>query len=86
MFNFFDEIKNKCKNVQEKIAPYQCVLIGSYLLYVEGFSALMTYTEKTIVFKVKGGIITVCGDNLSLKELSLNTITIQGKIVHLECL
>lgn len=86
MFNFFDEIKNKCKNAQAKIAPYQCVLIGNFLLYVEGFSSLMTYTEQTIVFKVKGGVITVYGENLSLKELSPNTITIQGKIINLECL
>ena len=85
MFNFFDEIKTKFKDVQGKIAPYECVMLGGFLLYVEGFLSLITYSPETVVFKVKGGAITVVGNNLTIKEMSPSTITISGKISKVEC-
>lgn len=86
MFNFFNEIKNKYKNLENKLAPFQCVMLGNFLLYVEGFKSLISYTDDLVVFKVKEGVITVSGENLFLKEMSCGTITIEGKIKSMECL
>lgn len=84
MFNFFNEIKNGVKNLKDKIAPYQLVMIGDNLLYVEGKINLMTLSKETVVFKVDGGVIIVNGKELGLKELTLNTIKICGKICSWE--
>ncbi len=84
MFNFFNEIKSKFKGMKDVILPYQSVMLGNFLLYIEGFSSLMTYTRQTIVFKVKGGVITVTGKDLLVKEMSPSTITITGTISQVE--
>ena len=84
MFNFFNEIKSKFKGMKDVMLPYQSVMLGNFLLYIEGFSSLMTYTRQTIVFKVKGGVITVTGKDLLVKEMSLSTITITGTISQVE--
>ena len=80
MFNFFHELKSKCKEFQNRLSPYQVIMVGDYILYVEGKINLMTLSEETIVFKVTDGVIIVNGKKLALKDISENTITITGKI------
>lgn len=84
MFNFFDSLKQKYQIIQSKISPEQCVMLGDYLLYVEGFASIVTLSSEAVVFKVKSGVISVFGDNLSIKEITPNTITICGKIKQVE--
>lgn len=84
MFNFFLELKNKCNELKGKISPYQLVMVGDSVLYVEGKIVLMTLAKDSIVFKVEGGVIIVNGKNLTLKDISENTITITGKICSWE--
>lgn len=85
MFNFFDEIKQKSTTLKDKIAPYQCVMVGNFMLYVEGFTSLISFSTQNVSFKVKGGAITALGSNLSIKDMSPSTITIVGKIAQVEC-
>lgn len=84
MFNFFSELKERFVNIKNKIAPYQLVMMGDGLLYVEGNITLMTLGQENIVFKVDGGVIIVTGKNLSLKNLTTTTLAISGKIVSWE--
>lgn len=84
MFNFFNEIKSKFKGMQDVVLPYQSVMLGNFLLYVEGFSSLITYTKETIVFKVKSGVLTIFGKDLQINEMSPSTITITGTISQVE--
>lgn len=86
MFNFFNEIKSKCKDMKDVVMPHQSVMLGNFLLYYEGFTSLITYTKQTIVFKVKGGVITINGKDLQIKEMSPSTITIIGTISQVEYL
>lgn len=80
MFNFFSELKNKYGELKEKINPYQIVMMGDFLMYVEGELSLMTLSKENIVFKVKGAVIIVSGINLTIKDITQNTLTITGKI------
>ena len=80
MFNFFSELKNKCKELSNKINPYQIVMVGSHLMYVEGKITLMTVDLQNMVFKVNEDIITVKGKSLGLKDITENTLTIVSKI------
>lgn len=84
MFNFFNEIKDKFKTLQSKSLPYQSVMIGNYLIYVEGFNSIILYAKESVVFKVKSGVLTVAGENLTIKEVTTSTITICGEIKSVE--
>ena len=84
MFNFFNSLKQKYKVLTDKISPEQCVMLGDYLLYVEGFTGIVTLSQEAVVFRVKSGVMSVFGNNLSIKEISPNTITVCGKIKQVE--
>ncbi|MBE7082214.1 MAG: hypothetical protein E7378_00835 [Clostridiales bacterium] len=84
MFSFFNELMGKVKALSQRVDAYQTVMVGDYLLYVEGFKSLMTLSCETIVFKVKNAVLTVSGQNLAIKEMSSGTITISGKIDRVE--
>lgn len=80
MFNFFNELKSKIGQISNKISPYRLMEIGNYALYFEGDNCLFHLSDEEIVFKVLGGVITVKGENLLLKEISNDTVIIVGKI------
>ncbi|MBR6663215.1 MAG: hypothetical protein IKL33_00145 [Alphaproteobacteria bacterium] len=84
MFNFFSELKAKFVDVKNKISPYQIVLMGDFLMYVEGNITLMTLAKENIVFKVDKDVVTVLGKNLTIKSLSTNTLAISGEICSWE--
>jgi sporulation protein YqfC len=82
MFNFFDEIKD-IKNISI-VEKYNLVNISGQLLYVEGHLGLTNLSKENISFRVKGGRIVVEGENMTLAELSENTIKIIGNIKKVE--
>ena len=83
MFNFFSEIKKELKlpNID---GGYNIVNINGNAVYVEGQKGLVSLSDSQIIFKVKNKIITVLGSNLSLKEMSLETLSIVGVINKIE--
>ena len=81
MFNFFSELKSKLGDIKSKVIfPYQIVMVGNSLLYLEGSLSLMTLSHENIVVKVKDAVVVISGENLSVKDLSDKTITVVGKI------
>lgn len=84
MFNFFDEIKKKVNIEAHVIDDYNLITISGKLLYVEGHHGLTILRKNMIAFKIKKGRIVVEGEDLFLKELTENTMLIQGKIVKTE--
>lgn len=80
MFNFFTELKNMCCEIKNKITPYQIVTMGDYLMYIEGELKLATLCEENVVIKVKDGMVVISGKNLTIKNMTQNTMTICGKI------
>ena len=86
MFNFFDEIKNNFAAEPDTLQNYQLINISGKIVYVEGHLGLTQLSKDIITFKVKGGRITIEGENLNLAELTSNTLKICGKIVRIEVL
>ena len=84
MFNFFDEIKDRCSELKDRTSPYKIVEMGDFLVYFEGENKLMTLTSSEIVFKSKKDIISVCGENLKIKDIHNDNLTIVGKIQKIE--
>lgn len=85
MFNFFNEVKNKLGDIDSDfLNDFNIVNISGKLLYVEGHQGLTVLSPTTIAFKIKKGRVIVDGENLLLKELTDNTLLIQGKIIKTE--
>ena len=84
MFNFFDEIKKKASHCKDILNEFNIINISSRLLYVEGHMGLTVLTHDQIAFKIKKGRVVVEGNNLILKELTSNTLLIEGNIVKTE--
>ena len=84
IFNFFSELKTKCGIGLEQITPYNIVNIGGQILYIEGHKGLLKLSSETISCKLKTGFVEVKGNALFIKELTENTILIQGKIYKTE--
>lgn len=85
MFNFFDEIKSllsKCE--PEALASFNIVNVAGKILYVEGHLGLTELGKDSIAFKVKKGRVIVEGQELTLAELTENTMKIVGKIKRVE--
>lgn len=84
MFNFFDEIKRKATHYKGMLNDFNIVNISGRLLYVEGHLGLIVLTRQLITFKIKKGRVMIEGENMTLSELTHNTMIIEGKIVKTE--
>lgn len=84
MINFFNELKKEYK--LPALSEYNLVNITGKALYVEGHLGLMTLSKEQISFRVKHGVIIVEGFGLTIKELSENTLLIEGKIKKTEAI
>lgn len=85
MFNFFDEIKRKIGEIDYNlINNYNVINMSGKLLYVEGHCGITVITNKMVAFKVKDGRFVVEGKDFYLKELTENTLLLQGIILKVE--
>lgn len=79
MFNFFDEIKKKARK-NKALTDYNVILVSGRLLYIEGHNGLTIISPSLMTMKVKGAKLEVAGENMSITELTENTILIEGEI------
>lgn len=85
MFNFFNEIKDKGQlNNPEFLNSYNIVNMSGKLLYVEGHCGVTVISKDLIAFKIKKGRVVVEGNNFIVKELTENTLLVQGEIKKTE--
>ena len=85
MFNFFNEIKNKGQlNNPEFLNDYNIVNMSGKLLYVEGHKGVTVISKEVIAFKVKKERVVVEGKDFIVKELTENTLLVQGEIKKTE--
>jgi len=84
VFNFFDEIKKKFKLENNVLDEFNIINLSGKALYIEGHNGLLKLSKEKISFKIKKKIIDVEGENMILKELTYNTILIQGDIKKTE--
>lgn len=84
MFNFFDALKTEYGKYSKIISKYNLVMVGGNLLYIEGHKGIIKMQPDNITVKVCGGLLHVKGENLFLKELTKNTVCVQGKLCGIE--
>ena len=79
MFNFLEEIKKKASK-GKVISDYNILVISGCLVYVEGHIGVTVILPQLVAFKVKGSRYEIAGKNLSIRELTENTFTVEGEI------
>jgi len=84
IFNYFGELKKQFNLPETVLNSYNIVNISGHFVYVEGHLGLLTLSTEKISFKIKKGIVEVKGNEMFLKELTENTLAIQGKIYKIE--
>ena len=85
MFNFFDEIKDKINNIDSNFFnEFNIVNVSGKFLYVEGHCGITIINDNYLAFKIKGGRFIVEGKNFIIKELTENTLLLQGSIIKME--
>lgn len=83
MFNFLGEIKQNLKN-GIGIESFNLINISGRLVYIEGHAGLVTLSKELVSLKIKSGMIVIEGSDLTLCELTENTIKISGNIKKTE--
>ena len=85
MFGFLEEIStlsglpfdiiNKC---------FMVINLSNRAVYVEGFTGLIYVEHHEIGIKLKKGILKLNGENLSIKNMNLDTLLVVGDIRNVE--
>ena len=84
MFNFFNEIKEKCNEIKSLVLPYKIIQLGGHMVYFEGMAKLITISSKEVIIKASSDIISIVGEKLQVKEMAEDNLTIIGKVFKVE--
>lgn len=60
------------------------VIMGNGIVHIEGFRGIAEYESGKISVKVKDGICTVSGEELSVAEITEEYINLKGKVKTVE--
>lgn len=83
--NLLDEIDSiVAKEYGITFNDYRLVNISGKVLYIEGHTGINLLGNKEMSFKVKKKILTIRGENLTVKYFDKSTAMILGKIVQVE--
>ncbi len=81
MFGF---INDYLKNFDLKNDGLKVIFIDNNFLCVQGFCSVLKIEQENIALKTKTGELLISGENLCIKELSLEEIKIVGNIFKIE--
>lgn len=85
MLNFFDDIANLTGLPMDLINKgYRVYNFGGKSVYIENYKNIINYTNQAIVLKLNKGVLKIQGQDLSIKELNLSTLVINGTINSVE--
>ena len=59
---------------------YRTINLGGRVLYIEGIRSVVSFGVDEMQFQLKKGLLTVNGDNLTVKYLDKTTCTLEGDI------
>ncbi len=85
MFDFFEDIAKKTGlpfNILNN--GFRVINFCNQSVYIEGFKNIISFENSEISIKLSRGIVKVTGENLKIKEMNLEDITIVGNIFSTE--
>lgn len=84
MFNFFSEIKQELASDITFMNDFNIINMSNKAIYIEGHKGIIEVTSQQVSFKLKSNIITINGQNLVLKKITISTALIYGGIKSVE--
>lgn len=78
---YLEEITNKVSKF--KYAPYKVIMSGNKFVFVEGQLGILICNDALVKMKVKGGNLSIVGNNLCIKDIDKGELLIQGDIVSI---
>lgn len=84
MFNFFNELVADFGFENEFVNSFNLINMSNKFIYVEGQKGVVSITSDVITFRIKKGVISVFGQNLTLKRITATTLCIEGNIKKIE--
>ena len=82
MFNFINEISELSGlPINEAAGGYKYINLGGRSVYVQNYKDVLSFSNEEIVLKLKDGELKIVGEDLNIKDLNLNSITIKGNIL-----
>ena len=84
MFNFFDSLKNENLFIPDGINSFNVVFVDGKLLYIEGHKGILKLQNDIIVLKVRKAVLTIKGQDMFLKDLKKDSVTIKGNILSVD--
>lgn len=76
---FMDEIKEKLK-LDDVLCPYSVTVLGNYAVAVDGVKNVVLSASTEVRIRVKGGIISILGNELNVTEIGADGVYVRGKI------
>ena len=85
MRSFFDELAKISGLPFEMINNgYKVVNFCGKSVFIEGFKTIISVDKETVVLKLKKGRIKVVGTELTIKDINLGQIFVNGNIIGIE--
>lgn len=85
MRSFFDELAEMSGLPFDIINNgYKVVNFCGKSVFIEGFKSIISVEKEMVVLKLKKGRIKVCGEGLTIKDINLGQIFINGTIFCVE--
>jgi len=80
MFTVINQIANELKLDN----GFRIINFNNVSCYIEGYKNILDFSPECISIKLFKGIIKLCGKDLKIKNLNLNTVLIVGQINSVE--
>ncbi|MBE5746344.1 MAG: hypothetical protein E7359_03550 [Clostridiales bacterium] len=76
-------IETKSKTIGKN---FKYVNFNGEVFYFQNFKDILTFSSEEVVLKLFNGEASITGENLKIKEISPNFISLTGKILKVEVL
>ncbi len=80
---FIDESQEILK-IGNKVFPFTVTLLGGECAVVSGVKTVILSSPSEQKLKVKGGILKIVGDGLSIRQMGGGDMYLSGVIAHVE--
>jgi len=81
--SFLKDVKIKFFGEDIAFSPYRIELIAGVGCYIEGALSLIKFSKNQIEIKVKNGVLSIGGENLSIKKYFEKDFVILGEILSI---
>ena len=84
MFNFFNELIGDYGLEISHANKFNLINLSNKLIYIEGHQGVISIAQNIVTVRVKKGVIVISGNNLKIRQITSNTLSVSGEIKSIE--